>query len=81
MSIVSWLKDSHRIQHLALGVVAGLGADDWYCAIYGGVGIGGALEFKDWQWGGKPSLIDFLLTFAGVMIGFTIRYFVLKWLR
>lgn len=68
-----WLKDSHRLQHLGLGFVYGLGADDCYCAVYGGLGVAGALEFKDWQWGGRPDWIDATLTFAGVMAGYGVR--------
>ena len=59
-----------------LGVGVGLGANDWYCAEYVGIGVAGSLEFKDYQWGGKPDWIDFTLTFVGVNIGYTIRYFV-----
>ena len=71
--IIEWFKASNRIQHLGLGFVYGLAADDWYCAIYGGAGVSGALEFKDYQ----PDWVDFLLTFAGVMAGYTARYFVI----
>lgn len=76
--IWEWLKASHRIWHLGLGYVYGLGANDWYCAAYGGAGVAGALEFKDYQYGGKPDVIDFALTLAGVMAGYTTRYFVCK---
>lgn len=72
--IIEWFKESNRIQHLALGAVAGLGADDWYSAVYCGLCVSGALEFKDYQWGGKPDWIDFALTFAGFMAGYGIRF-------
>ena len=71
--IVTWFKESHRIHHLALGYSCGLLANDWYCAVYGGIGVSGALEFKDWQWGGKPDWIDFTLTFAGFIAGYLTR--------
>ena len=74
--IWQWLKDSNRLKHLIGGVAVGLGANDWYCAEYVGIGVAGSLEFKDYQWGGKPDWIDFTLTFVGVNIGYTIRYFV-----
>jgi hypothetical protein len=74
--IWEWLKDSNRLKHLVGGVAVGLGANDWYCAEYVGIGVAGSLEFKDYQWGGKPDWIDFTLTFVGVNIGYTIRYFV-----
>lgn len=78
--IWNWLKDSHRLQHLGLGFVYGLGADDCYCAAYGGLGVAGALEFKDKQWGGKPDWVDFALTVTGVMLGYTLRWAVVRWL-
>ena len=74
--IWQWLKDSNRLKHLVGGIAVGLGANDWYCAEYVGIGVAGSLEFKDYQWGGKPDWIDFTLTFVGVNIGYTIRYFV-----
>ena len=76
--IIDWLKDSNRLQHLGLGAVYGLFADDWYCALYGGAGVSGALEFKDYQWGGKPDWIDFILTLVGTMIGYSLRIVGLK---
>jgi len=71
--IWNWLKDSNRLQHLGLGFVYGLCADDCYSAVYGGLGVAGALEFKDYQWGGKPDWIDFTLTLVGVMCGYRVR--------
>ena len=73
--IIEWLKASNRWKHLVGGVAIGLGADDWCCAEYAGVGVAGALEFKDWQHGGKWDWIDFTLTVVGANIGYTIRYF------
>lgn len=71
--IIDWLFASNRMKHFGLAFTYGLAADDWYCAIYGGAGVAGALEFKDWQWGGKPDIIDFLFTFAGAMAGYGAR--------
>lgn len=68
--IIDWLLESNRLWHLGLGFLYGLAASDWYCAIYGGVGVAGALEFKDWQWGGKPDGVDLLLTMGGVFGGY-----------
>ena len=73
--IIEWFKASNRWKHLVGGIAIGLGSDDWYCAEYAGVGVAGALEFKDWQHGCKPDLIDFTLTVVGANIGYTIRYF------
>ena len=71
--IWQWLKNSNRLKHLLLGAGVGLGANDWYCAEYVGIGVAGSLEFKDYQWGGKPDWIDFTLTFVGVNIGYLLR--------
>ena len=71
--IVTWFKESNRWKHLVGGVIVGAGANDWYCAIYAGVGVAGALELKDYLWGGKPDIIDFLLTAGGAGIGYGLR--------
>lgn len=71
--IIEWFKESNRFKHLGLGIICGAIANDWYCALYGGIGVAGALEFKDWQWGGKPDIIDFILTLAGFCGGYSVR--------
>lgn len=76
--IWQWLKDSNRLQHLGLGFVYGLGADDGYCAAYGGFGVAGALEFKDYKYGNRPDFVDFALTSAGVALGYGTRVLVTK---
>lgn len=78
MNIINWFKQSHRWQHLVGGMLVGLGANDIYCAVYVGLCVAGALEFKDYQTGGKPELFDFCLTLAGVQIGFAIRLCITK---
>ena len=76
--VIQWFKDSNRSQHLGLGILCGALANDWYCTIYGAVGTAGALELKDYLWGGKPDVIDFALTVVGFSIGFSIRCLVWK---
>lgn len=87
--IKEWWNSSHRKQHYELGVVIGLCANDLHSAGYLGVCVGGSLEFKDCQYNNDDKPIkywdwsawdwtDFLLTFAGVMTGYTIRYLFLK---
>ena len=71
--IIDWLKESHRWQHLAGGLVIGLASDSTYCAAFAGLGIASALEFKDKAWGGKWDWIDWSLTLAGVFVGRLIR--------
>ena len=75
--IITWFSESNRYKHFCLGALYGLAASDLYCAVYGGVGVSLALEFKDGQWGGKPDPVDALLTFAGVMSGYGLRTLVL----
>lgn len=68
--IIDWLKDSNRYKHLIGGIAIGILSDDWYCAGLAGVGIASAFEYKDRAWGGKWNWIDWVLTVAGVMVGF-----------
>jgi hypothetical protein len=75
-TIIDWLKASNRWKHLTGGFIIGLGANDAYCAAYAGIGVAGALEYKDYQWGGKPDWIDFSLTVLGTAAGYGVRYFV-----
>lgn len=65
---IAWLRRSHRLHHLLGGFVVGLalGFDAAYTAA-------AVLEFKDWQWGGKPSVADFILTVAGGTAGAVVR--------
>ena len=65
--------DSNRYKHFIGGIVVGLLSSDVYCAALVGCGVGGAMEFKDWQWGGKPDWVDFAMTVLGTAIGFGIR--------
>ena len=77
-NIIQWILESNRWKHLTGGILVGAGADDIYCAAYAGIGVAGALELKDYQWGGKPDWIDFTLTIVGVSIGYASRVFVLS---
>ena len=71
--IWDWLKESNRTKHLLGGMLIGAGANDWYCAMYAGGGVAGALELKDKLWGGKPDWIDFVLTVVGTAAGYGLR--------
>ena len=68
--IKEWLKTSNRGKHLLGGVLIGLFAKSIYCAAYAGVGVASALELKDKLWGGRPDIVDWSLTVAGVAIGY-----------
>ena len=73
-----WLKSSHRLLHFLLGILVGFSANSWYCAEYVGIGVAGAMEFKDWQWGGVPDWLDALLTIVGVNAGYGLRLLVVS---
>ena len=73
--IMSWLTESHRPQHLLGGIGIGLlSLGCWYTALLSGVGIASALEFKDKSWGGSWDWLDWVVTIAGVDIGFFISF-------
>ena len=71
--IINWFKESNRWKHFVGGCVIGLAANDVWCATLAGCGVAGALEYKDYLWGGKPDWIDFSLTVAGTALGFAAR--------
>lgn len=73
--IINWILQSNRYKHLGLGILCGLLSNSWYATEYCGIGVAGALEFKDKQHGDKWDWIDFILTVIGFNIGYTIRYF------
>lgn len=73
--IMSFLTESHRWQHLIGGILIGLlSLGCWYAAALAGGGIASALEFKDRSWGGKWDWTDWIVTIAGVVIGFGICF-------
>lgn len=71
--MIEWLKASNRWKHLAGGFLLGGIAEGWYMASVLGAGVGGAMEFKDYQWGGKPDMIDAAFTLAGTFAGYGLR--------
>lgn len=71
--ILDWLKKSHRWLHLLIGLLIGLGAMSVYCAAYAGIGVAITSELKDKLWGGLWDWVDFVLTIAGVAVGYVIH--------
>ena len=71
--VSKWLLSSNRYKHVVGGNIIGFLADSDYCAALCGIGVAGALEYKDKAHGGKWDWIDFALTCAGVIVGRLIR--------
>ena len=69
----AWIWASHRMQHLLLAAVAGLGCESWYMTECMGAGLGGTLEFKDYKYGQVWDWIDLLFTVAGTNLGYLVR--------
>ncbi len=68
---MKWLKESDRWKHLLGGILIGLlSLGNWYTAALAGVGVASALELKDKLWYGNWDWIDWIVTIAGVAIGF-----------
>ena len=74
--LIDWLKESNRWKHFLGGFIIGLVCNSWYCAVLVGACTGSGMEFKDYQWGGEPDWKDFVLTFAGTLIGYGIISFI-----
>ena len=74
--IISWLKESHRLQHVVGGLAIGLLSDSNYCATLSGLVVASSLELKDKLWGGKWDWVDWALTLGGVIVGRLIRILV-----
>lgn len=71
--IIEWFKKSHRWLHIVIGLLVGFGSTSLYCAAYAGIGVAVTSELKDKLWGGLWDWIDFVLTVAGVAIGYVIH--------
>lgn len=78
---MNWFLKSNRWKHFIGGLIIGALADTIYCASLAGIGTAGALEFKDKQHGGKWDWVDFVITIAGVIIGYTLRYTLISILK
>lgn len=70
---LKFLTTSNRHKHLLGGLVIGVFANTPYCAAYAGVGVASALELKDKLWGGKPDVVDGVVTIVGVALGYGLR--------
>lgn len=77
--LLEFLKKSNRYKHLLAGILLGFLASTFYCALLAGTTAGGALEFKDKEYGNTFDYIDVACTLTGTLLGFLIRELVLKW--
>jgi hypothetical protein len=71
--LFSWFAASNRYKHVIGGFVIGALSNTNYCAALSGIGVAGALEFKDKQHGGSWDWTDFAFTISGVVLGRLIR--------
>lgn len=78
MDIKSWLKDSHHLQHIVVGLAIGIASDDWYSTAVAAVPTASALEYKDKEYGSYWDWVDWGLTVGGAFVGHTIRFLILK---
>lgn len=70
---INWIKQSNRLYHFILGAAIGAASNSGYCAALAGTCTAGSMEVKDWLHGGRFDMIDFGMTIAGVVIGYTLR--------
>lgn len=75
-NLIEWLKAGGRWKLLFGGFIIGLGANDFYCALYTGIGVGGAIELKEKLRGGLWDWMDFLLMAGGAFLGHSLRWMV-----
>lgn len=66
--------DKTRWQHFAYAIPIGA-----VLTILCVLGVASALEFKDWQWGGKPDPKDWLCTMLGGLVGQSVQLLIV-WL-
>lgn len=79
--IIAWFKESNRYKHFLLAVPIGLLCNSWYMALMMGLGVGGAMDFKDKAHGGDADLIDAGMTVLGVFMVYSIQLFILTRLQ
>lgn len=61
---MSWFTESNRNKHFFYAIPVG-----FFFTILCVLGCASGMEFKDWQWGGKPDIVDWAATMLGGLIG------------
>lgn len=67
-----WLCGHKDLAHLIGGFGFGLVFNDPWAGVIAGI----TAEVKDKQWGGEPTMKDFLLTVAGGFAGYGLRWLI-----
>ena len=66
---LAWLRASNRARHIAGGILIGIFAGSWWCALYAGTLTAAAMEYKDKAHGGRWDWADLGLTVGGAVLG------------
>jgi uncharacterized membrane protein YsdA (DUF1294 family) len=65
-------QDKTRWQHFAYAIPIGM-----VFSILCVLGVASAMEFKDWQWGGKPDWKDWVCTMMGGTVGQVVQLLII----
>lgn len=71
---MGWFTKSNRWKHFVFAILVGL-----VFTILCVLGCASGMEFKDYQWGGKPDIVDWACTMAGGLVGQLIQILII-WL-
>ena len=66
---LAWLRASNRSKHLLGGILIGIFAGGWWCALYAATLTAAAMEYKDKAHGGRWDWADLGLTVLGAVLG------------
>jgi hypothetical protein len=68
-----WVNNGNRWKYLCCGMVLGVCSGTMYCAALSGIATAGALQYKNYAWGGSCSTVNAILMAAGSVVGYLIR--------
>lgn len=68
-----WVNKGNRWKYLCSGMVLGMFSGTMYCAALSGIATAGALQYKNYAWGGSYSTVNAILMAAGAVVGYLIR--------
>lgn len=64
ITMCKWFIESNRWKHFVFAIPVG-----FVFTILCVLGCASGMEFKDYQWEGKPDIVDWLCTMAGGVVG------------